>query len=107
VPRLEPRVVFPSPERRDADRRCCPRLRAASSEFLGVKLALPLASTAAWPTHLLDRFLGGPPNLLGCLRGRLSSATTGEAPNRLLGDVAHLGGLANDRPTFAILILRG
>jgi hypothetical protein len=50
VPCLEPRVVFSPPERRDADRRCCPPLRAASSEFLGVKLALPLASTAAWLT---------------------------------------------------------
>jgi hypothetical protein len=87
VPRLEPRVVFPSPERRDADRRCCPPLRAASSEFLGVKLALPLASTAAWPTcsvtwrgrlaHLLDRFFGGLPNLLGCVLGGLSTVVGG------------------------------
>ena len=58
-------------------------------------------------TDLLDRFFGGLPNLLGCLLGRLSSTTTGEAPNRLLGDVAHLGGAANHSATFAIFILRG
>jgi hypothetical protein len=45
VPRLEPRLVCPSPERREAGRRCCP----APSFWFGVQLALPLASTAASP----------------------------------------------------------
>src|SRR4029453_7540840 len=45
-PRLEPRLVCPWPERRDAGRRPC----LAPSPLFGVQLAVPLASTAAWPT---------------------------------------------------------
>src|SRR4029450_12564723 len=45
-PRLEPRLVGPWPERRDAGRRPC----LAPSPLFGVQLAVPLASTAAWPT---------------------------------------------------------
>ena len=58
-------------------------------------------------TRLLNRLLGGLADLLGRLLGGLSSAATGEATKRLLGDVADLGGLADHAATFVVVFRWG
>ena len=70
---------------------------------LGRRLGHLLERRSRRLTRLLDRLLGGLADLLGRLLGGLSSAATGEATKRLLGDVADLGGLADHAAMFAVV----
>src|SRR5215211_4884361 len=56
---------------------------------------------------LLHRRLGSLADLLVCLPASLSGAVTGEATERLLGEVADLGGAANHPATLLLIVTVG